>query len=74
MKKSTIAVAALLSALSTAPVVSVAYADDAAPANGSAATPSTDGSNAAPSSDGSTPANNCSSNCGSNCGSKSEDE
>lgn len=31
MKKSTMAVAALLSALSTAPVVSVAYADDATP-------------------------------------------
>lgn len=30
MKKSTIAVAALLTALSTAPVMSVAYADDAA--------------------------------------------
>lgn len=32
MKKSTMAVAALLTALSTVPVVSVAYADDAAPA------------------------------------------
>jgi hypothetical protein len=32
MKKSTLAVAALLTALSTAPVMSVAYADDTAPA------------------------------------------
>ncbi|MFA6302865.1 MAG: hypothetical protein WC627_07005 [Legionella sp.] len=31
MKKSTMAVAALLSVLASAPVVSVAYADDAAP-------------------------------------------
>lgn len=31
MKKSTMAVAALLTALSSAPMVSVAYADDAAP-------------------------------------------
>ncbi len=38
MKKSTIAVAALLTALSSAPVVSVAYADDAAPAANGAAT------------------------------------
>lgn len=42
MKKSTIAVAALLTALATAPVMSVAYADDtAAPA---AATPGCAGS------------------------------
>jgi hypothetical protein len=32
MKKSTFAVAALLTALSSAPLMSVAYADDAAPA------------------------------------------
>jgi len=32
MKKSTMAVAALLTALSTAPVMSVAYADEAPPA------------------------------------------
>lgn len=32
MKKSTLAVATLLSALSTAPVMSVAYADDSTPA------------------------------------------
>lgn len=32
MKKSTMAVAALLTALSSAPMVSVAYADDVAPA------------------------------------------
>jgi hypothetical protein len=37
MKKSTIAVAALLTALSAAPVMSVAYADDASTTNSSGA-------------------------------------
>lgn len=43
MKKSTMAVAALLTALSTVPVMSVAYADDAAPAQTGTATPSCNG-------------------------------
>ncbi len=70
MKKSTIAVAALLTALSTVPVMSVAYAEDPTPTPAPAsdnATQGTDNSgNATPSTD--TP--NCSANC---CGGKTDE-